>query len=89
MVPMVSLIWSWSVSTKVKAQRDQDCEQECEDGGRTSLASNSLPWMELSQMVETMAQNLPSAWIENGNMNILTAIRERVLTAVLVMLPLT
>ena len=54
-----AFLWSSSVCTTVKAQRDKNCELECEDGGKRRRCEKAA--MDGSgPVVETMAQNWTS-----------------------------
>ena len=69
----LAFLWSWSVWTTVKAQRHKIAS--C--GARmvaNAIGMKKAPWMERGQWHTT-----DHRWIEKCNMNVLTAIRERVL----------
>ena len=66
-----AFLWSSSVWTTVKTQRDKFASYD--------IGVKRPPWMELDQWWR-LWHRTGHRWIEKGNMNVLTAIRERMLS---------
>ena len=75
-----AFLWSSSVWTTVKAQRDINCELERENGGECYwIGVRRPPGMELGQWWR-LWHRTGHRWIEICNMNVLVAIRDRMLS---------
>ena len=73
-----AFLWSSSVWTTVKAQRDKIASWSARVVVNV-IGVKRPPWMELNQWWR-LWHRTGHRWIEKGNMNVLTAIRERMLS---------
>ena len=73
-----AFLWSSSVWTTVKAQRDKISSWSARMVANV-VGVKRPPWMEVDQWWR-LWHRTGHRWIEKGNMNVLTAIRERVLS---------
>ena len=73
-----AFLWSSSVWTTVKAQRDKIASWSARMVANV-IGVKKPPWMELDQWWR-LWHRTGHRWIEKGNMNVLTAIRERMLS---------